>query len=128
VRLPEAVPTPHVHPRLGGKTPAQHRRGLRLHKLPTSFVVPTGRLPLAEGRVTFLRRVSLAGTVTLLRPSFRVGKNHHGLYLRLVIDTGRGTRTASRNGRIVKRWPYQLFPDEPTPRHAAAVGCHRHSA
>jgi hypothetical protein len=128
VRLPEAVPTPHVHPRLGGKTPAQHRRGLRLHQLPTSFVVPAGRLPLAEGRVTFLRRGSLAGTVPLLRPSFRVGKNQHGLYLRLVIDTGRGTRTAYRTGRIVQRWPYQLFPDEPTPRHAAAVGCHRHSA
>src|SRR3954470_12922373 len=29
-RLQEAVNTQHVHPRLGGKTPAQHRRGLRL--------------------------------------------------------------------------------------------------
>src|SRR6516164_7836038 len=33
-RLQEAVNTQHVHPRLGGKTPAQHRRGLRLRKLP----------------------------------------------------------------------------------------------
>src|SRR6516165_1338119 len=41
-RLQEAVDTQHVHPRLGGKTPAQHRRGLRLQKLPRSFVVPTG--------------------------------------------------------------------------------------
>ena len=29
-RLQEAVNTPHVHPRLQGQTPAQHRRGLRL--------------------------------------------------------------------------------------------------
>src|SRR5436305_4302872 len=29
-RLQEAVNTQHVHPRLGGLTPAQHRRGLRL--------------------------------------------------------------------------------------------------
>ena len=42
-RLQEAVNTQHVHPRLGGQTPTQHRRGLRLRKLPTSFVVPTGR-------------------------------------------------------------------------------------
>src|SRR5512142_1082916 len=73
-RLQEAVNTQHIHPRLGGQTPAQHRRGLRLQKLPTSFVVPTGRLPLTAGRVTFIRRVSVAGTVTVLSRTFRVGK------------------------------------------------------
>jgi len=108
-RLQEAVNTQHVHPRLGGQTPAQHRRGLRLQKLPASFVVPTGRLLLAEGRVTFLRRVSWAGTVTVLSQSFRVGKRHRGLYLRLVVDTGRGCLTAYLNGRILKRWPYKLL-------------------
>jgi putative transposase len=110
-RLQEAVNTQHVHPGLGGQTPAQHRRSLRLQKLPASFVVPTARLPLAQGRVTFIRRVSLAGTVTLLSQSFRVGKKHKGLYLRLVIDTGRGTLTAYLNGRVVKRWPYKLLND-----------------
>jgi putative transposase len=81
-RLQEAVNTQHVHPRLGGQTPAQHRRGLRLRKLPASFVVPTQRQKLASGRVTFIRRVSLAGTVSVLSQSFRVGKRHRGLYLR----------------------------------------------
>src|SRR5919108_4476002 len=108
-RLQEAVNTQHVHPRLGGKTPAQHRRGLRLRKLPASFVVPTERQKLSAGRVTFIRRVSVAGTVTVLSQSFRVGKKHKGLYLRLVIDTGRGKLTAYLNGRVVKRWPYQLL-------------------
>src|SRR5262245_729443 len=107
-RLQEAVNTQHVHPRLGGQTPAQHRRGLRLQKLPASFVVPTGRLPLAEGRVTFIRRVSVAGTVTVLSQIFRVGKRHRGLYLRLVIDTRRQWLTAYLNGRVFKRWPYKL--------------------
>jgi transposase InsO family protein len=65
-RLQDAVNTQHAHPRLGGKTPAQHRRGLRLQKLPASFEVPTEKLPLAAGRVTFIRRVSVAGTVTVL--------------------------------------------------------------
>jgi putative transposase len=110
-RLQEAVNTQHVHPRLGGLTPAQHRRGLRLLKLPASFDVPTERLPLAAGRVTFIRRVSVAGTVTVLSQSFRVGKRHRGLYLRLVIDTGRGWLTAYLNGRILKRWPYELLND-----------------
>ncbi len=110
-RLQEAVNTQHVHPRLGGQTPAQHRRGLRLQKLPASFVVPTERLPLAAGRVTFLRRVSTAGTITLLSQSFRVGKRHRGLCLRLVLDTGRGVLTAYLDGRVLKRWPYQLLND-----------------
>jgi hypothetical protein len=55
--------------------------------------------------VTFLRRVSVAGTVTVLSQSYRVGKRHRGLYLRLVLDTGRGRLTAYRNGRVLKRWP-----------------------
>ncbi|MGZ6800696.1 MAG: integrase core domain-containing protein [Mycobacteriaceae bacterium] len=110
-RLQEAVNTQHVHPRLGGKTPVQHRRGLRLQMLPKSFVMPTGRLPLAEGRVTFIRRVSVAGTVTVLSQSFRVGKRHRGLYLRLVVNTGRGVLTAYLNGRVLKRWPYKLLND-----------------
>ena len=110
-RLQEAVNTQHVHPQLGGQTPAQHRRGLRLQKLPTSFVVPTERLPLAKGRVTFIRRVSVAGTVTVLSQSYRVGKRHRGLYLRLVVNTGRGWLTAYLNGRVLKRWPYKLLND-----------------
>jgi putative transposase len=108
-RLQEAVNTQHVHPRLGGKAPAQHRRGLRLQKLPARFEVPTGRQKLAAGRVTFIRRVSVAGTVTVLSQSFRVGKRHRGLYLRLVIDTGRGWLTAYLDGRVLKRWPYKLL-------------------
>src|SRR5689334_4049925 len=46
-RLQDAVHTQHVHPRLGGLTPAQHRRKSRLSKLPASFVVPTDRQPIA---------------------------------------------------------------------------------
>src|SRR5436305_10013327 len=110
-RLQEAVNTQHVHPRLRGQTPAQHRRGLRLQKLPARFEVPTGRLPLAEGRVTFLRRVSVAGTVTVLDQTYRVGKRHRSLYLRLVIDTGPGRLTAYPNGRNRQRWPYKLLND-----------------
>ena len=110
-RLQEAVNTQHVHPRLGGLTPAQHRRGLRLQKLPARFKVPTGRQKLAAGRVTFIRRVSVAGTVTVLSQTFRVGKKHRGLYLRLVMDTGRGKLTAYLNGRVLRRWPYKLLND-----------------
>lgn len=108
-RLQEAVNSQHVHPQLHGQTPEQHRRGLRLQKLPAQFKVPTARQALAEGRVIFIRRVSHAGTVSVLSQTFRVGKRHRGLYLRLVVDTGRGWLTAYLNGRVVKRWPYKLL-------------------
>jgi transposase InsO family protein len=110
-RLQEAVNTQHVHPRLGGLTPVQHRRGLRLQKLPMSFEVPTDRQPVAAGRVTFIRRVNVSGTVTVLSRSFRVGKRHRGLYLRLVVDTARGVLTAYLNGHVLIRWPYKLLND-----------------
>src|SRR5262245_3391479 len=110
-RLQEAVNTQHVHPPPGGQTPGQHRRGLRLRKVPASFVVPTTRQKLTAGRVTFIRRVSPAGTVSVLSQSYRVGKRHRGLYLRLVVDTGRGWLTAYLNGRVLKRWPYKLLND-----------------
>jgi hypothetical protein len=110
-RLEEAVNTQHVHPRLGGRTPAQHRRGLRLQKLPQRWAVPTEALPVAAGRVTFIRRVSTAGTVSVLSQTLRVGKRHRGLYLRVVLDTGRGWLTAYLNGRLLKRWPYKVWND-----------------
>jgi hypothetical protein len=74
-------------------------------------VVPTERLPLAAGRVTFIRRVSPPGTVTVLGQVFRVGKRQKGLYLRLVIDTRRGKLRAYLNGRLVQRRPYPLGND-----------------
>jgi hypothetical protein len=42
---------------------------------------------------------------------FRVGKRQRGLYLRLVVDTGRGHLTAYRKGRVRKRGPYELLND-----------------
>ena len=53
----------------------------------------------------------MAGTVSVLSQSYRVGKKHRGLYLRLVVDTGRGRLTAYLNGRVLKRWPYKLLND-----------------
>jgi putative transposase len=108
-RLEEAVNTQHVHPRLEGLTPAQHRRRQRLRRLPESFRAPTERLPLAAGRATFIRQVSTTGAVRVLSQSFRVGKRHRGLYLKLVLDTGRGWLTAYLDGRVLKRWPYRLL-------------------
>jgi transposase InsO family protein len=109
--LEETVNTQHVHARLGGLTPAQYRRRQRLQKLPPRYVVPIQPLPIAAGRVIFIRRVGAQGCVKILSQSYRVGKRHHGLYVKLVLDTRHGHLTAYLNGRQVKRWPYRLLND-----------------
>src|SRR5262249_51746870 len=107
--LEETVNTHHVHPRLGGRTPAQHRRGQRLRKLPPRYATPKEAWPIAAGRVTFIRRVSAPGSVRVLSQSYRVGKRHHGRYVKLVLDTQRGWLTAYLNGQKLKRWPYKML-------------------
>lgn len=105
-RLQDAVNTQHVQRRLGGLTPDQHRRRLKLQKLPPRFAVPLTPLPIAAGRVSFIRQVTPYGNIHLLSQSFRVGKRLKGQYVKAVLDTQRAHLTVYVQGRIFKRWPY----------------------
>ena len=77
--------------------------------------------PVIDGSISHLRcsryprsssaRRAAAPAVVVLSQTCRVGKRHRGLYLRLVVDTGRGHLTAYLNGRVLKRWPYKLLND-----------------
>jgi hypothetical protein len=52
----------HVHAKLGGRTAAQYRRDKQLRKLPADFAVGS-KLPIAVGKVTFIRLVAAQSTV-----------------------------------------------------------------
>jgi transposase InsO family protein len=108
-RLQETVNTQHVQRRLGGLTPEQYRRRKKLQKLPPRFVVPTEPLPIAAGRVTFIRQVTRHGNVHLLGLTYRVGKRLKGQYLKVVLDTQCSQLTVYVKGRICKRWPYPFL-------------------
>jgi putative transposase len=108
-RLQETVNTQHVQRRLGGLTPAQYRRRRKLHKLPPAYLVPTEPLPIAAGRITFIRQVTPHGNVHLLSQTFKVGKRLKGEYVKVVLDTRRGHLTVYRQGRVFKRWPYPFL-------------------
>ncbi len=108
-RLQGTVNTQHVHRRLGGLTPAQYRRRRKLHKLPPGYLIPTEPLPIAAGRITFIRQVTPHGNVHLLSQTFRVGKRLKGEYVKVVLDTRRGHLTVYRQGRVFKRWPYPFL-------------------
>jgi transposase InsO family protein len=104
--LQDTVNTQHVQRRLGGLTPEQHRRQQKLQKLPPRFDVPLDALPIAAGRVTFIRQVTPHGNIHLLSQTFKVGKRLKGQFVKAVLDTQRAQLTVYAQGRIVKRWPY----------------------
>jgi transposase InsO family protein len=108
-RLQDTVNTQHVQRRLGGLTPAQYRRRLKLQKLPSGYLVPTEPLPIAAGRITFIRQVTPNGNVHLLSQTFKVGKRLKREYVKVVLDTRRGHLTVFRQGRVFKRWPYPFL-------------------
>jgi putative transposase len=108
-RLQETVNSQHVRRKLGGLTPEQYRRRKKLQKLPTRFVVPTEALPVAAGRVTFIRQVTVHGKIHLLSQTFHVGKRLKGQYVKVVLDTQRLQLTVYVKGCIFKRWPYPFL-------------------
>jgi putative transposase len=108
-RLQETVNTQHVQRRLGGLTPEQYRRHKRLQKLPPRFVVSTDALPVAAGRVTFIRQITIHGKIHLLSQTFNIGKRLKGQYVKVVLDTQRAHLTVYVKGRLFKRWPYPFL-------------------
>jgi transposase InsO family protein len=108
-RVQDTVNTQHPQRRLQGLTPAAYRRRCKLQKLPFDYVIPTDLLPIAAGRISFIRQVTLNGKVHLLSQTFKVGKRLKGEYVKVVLDTRRGHLTVYRQGRIFKRWPYPFL-------------------
>lgn len=109
LRLQETVNHQHVQSRIGGLTPAQHRRRIKIRKLPPNYVVPTEPLNIAAGHITFIRQVTAHGNVHLLSQTFFVGKRVKGEYVKVQLDTKRAYITVYRQGRIFKRWPYPFL-------------------
>lgn len=105
-RLQETVNHQHVQSRIGGLTPARHRKRTKIRKLPPNYVVPTTPLSIAAGYITFFRHVTAHGNVHLLSQTFYVGKRLKGEYVKVQLDTKRSHLTVYRRGRIFKRWPY----------------------
>src|SRR5512141_110611 len=79
----------HIHPQLNFQTTAQVRRDLTSRTLPHNFSGQRQPLPVAIGRVVFLRRVRPSGRITLLGIKFNVGKRlaHHYILARLYTRT-----------------------------------------
>jgi transposase InsO family protein len=106
-RLMTTVNEQHVHVKLGGRTAIQYRRGKQLRKLPANFTIET-KLPIAIGKVTFIRLVSIQGTVNILGQAFKVGKRLKFQYVKVTIYTKYQKLKVYLKGKLIKEFPYSL--------------------
>lgn len=107
-RLMTTVNEQHVHLKLGGRTAVQYRRGKRLRKLPANFTFDKRKLPIAVGKVTFFRLVSIHGTVSVLDQSFKLGKRLKFQYVKVTIYTKYQKLKVYHKGKLIKEFPYPL--------------------
>lgn len=108
VRLMDTVTGRHVHPQLGYQTPAQYRRGKRLRKLPAKFSLDEQPIPVAAGKVTFIRLVSAQGDIRILGEKLRVSKRLKFQYVRATLSTEHQVVKVYHNGRLIRRLSYKL--------------------
>jgi hypothetical protein len=84
----------------------------------------TLQLPLARGRISFVRRVGGTGTIELPGGGYRVGRRLAGQYVVATLYTHRRELVVKLDGRVVKRFPCPLretvvAPLYPLPRGRA---------
>lgn len=75
-------------PALNGLTPAQVRRGVLLQPFEKvhQSLIPSGRLPITQGFVHFMRKVDASASIDVLNQSWLVHKRLIGCYVRATVD------------------------------------------
>jgi len=71
----------HIHPHLEFRTPQQVRRSFHPRRLPANFKRHLQPLPIAVGKVIFIRKVRRSGRITILGVKVHVGKRWRGRYV-----------------------------------------------
>lgn len=96
----------HLHPRLDFQTTAQVRRTLTVRTLPANFQRHLQPMPIAIGRVAFIRRVRPSGRITVLGLKFRVGKRFAHRYVTAKLYTRTMTLKVLYHGRLLKQFAF----------------------
>jgi putative transposase len=107
-RLMDAVNSRHVHPQLGYQTPGQYRGSKRLRKPPANFALDGQPIPVAAGKITFIRSVSAQGTITILGEKVQVRKRLKFEDVRATLFTEHQGLRVYHNGRLLHRRSYKL--------------------
>jgi len=96
----------------GSRSPGAVLATARRRRLPHGFTLAAYRdthgilhLPLARGRISFVRRVSATGTVLLPGGTYRVGRRLAGQYVVATLYPHRRQLVLTLERRVVKRFP-----------------------
>jgi transposase InsO family protein len=98
----------HIHPHLGFQTAAQIRRPLQLRRLPSHFDAHRQPMPIATGKITFIRKVRLSGRITVLATKVKVGKRWRGRYVRATLYTRTEKLKIYHACKLLKELPFSL--------------------
>ncbi|MGQ0601136.1 MAG: hypothetical protein ACT4QE_05495 [Anaerolineales bacterium] len=96
----------HLQPHLNFQTAAQVRRSLAARTLPHDFRAHQQPLPVAIGRVVFIRRVRRSGRMTVLGVKFQVGKRLTPHYVSARLYTRTMTVKVHHRGRLIKQFTF----------------------
>ncbi len=107
-RLVQMTNEQHVHQHLGFKTPVQFRRSKRLRQLPANFTVNFDKIPVATGKIMFLRWVPPQGYVDILGESVKIGRRYRFQYVKVMLYTPKPILKVYLNGHLIKQIPFQL--------------------
>ena len=107
-RLLLAVNDQHIHQSLGFRTPTQYRRSKRIQKLPAHFSLDLKHIPVAAGKITFIRWVPAHGYVDVLGESLKVGRRLRFHYVKITVETHTQRLKVYHNGRLIKQCGFKL--------------------
>lgn len=96
----------HIHPALNFQTTAHVRQAFSPRTLPHNFARHLQPLPIAIGRVTFLRRVRTSGRITILGVKFKVGKRLAHQYVSATLFTRTMILKVYSHGRLIKQFDF----------------------
>jgi hypothetical protein len=96
----------HIHPNLNFQTTVQIRKQLSPRTLPHNFCRHLEPLPVAIGRVTFIRRVRPSGRITILGLKFKVGKRSARQYVSATLLTRTMLIKVYSQGQLLKQFDF----------------------
>jgi len=98
-----------IHAQLGFRTSQQMRHDFHPRRLPANFELHLHPLPLAIGKVTFIRKVRTSGRITVLGVKVFVGKRRKGHYVRAVLYTRtRLLKIYDHTHKLIKQVDYPI--------------------
>jgi hypothetical protein len=81
---------------------------MRLRVVPANFSLDGDKIPICQGKVTFIRLVSAEGNINILEQRFKVSKRLKFQYVKATLYTRYQALKVYHKGHLVKQFDYKL--------------------